>query len=90
MDLDSKFNDAGERIKTLTERPSNEELLQLYALYKQATDGDVHGEKPGMFDFKGAAKYQAWGKLSGMTAEAAKQGYIDHVNALLSKYPSQA
>lgn len=87
MELETQFTDAGERIKTLTERPTNEELLQLYALFKQATEGDVNGPKPGMFDFKGAAKYQYWEKLKGMAQPDAKQGYVDLVNSLLEKYP---
>lgn len=87
MELDTQFSEAGERIKTLTERPSNEELLQLYAFFKQGTEGDVNGPKPGMFDFKGAAKYQYWEKLKGMASEEAKQGYVNLVNELLAKYP---
>ena len=78
-----KFNDAGERVKTLTARPSNEELLNLYALYKQATEGDVHGDKPGMFDFKGTAKYAAWEALKGKTADDAMEEYVTLVDHLL-------
>ena len=70
----------------MTKRPSNEELLNLYSLYKQGTDGDVSGEKPGMFDFKGQAKYKAWEKHAGTASEDAQQQYVDLVEELLSKY----
>jgi diazepam-binding inhibitor (GABA receptor modulating acyl-CoA-binding protein) len=59
------FEEAVIKSKSLKERPSNDELLKLYALYKQATDGDVKGERPGGFDFKGAAKYDAWESQKG-------------------------
>ena len=85
MTLTEKFTDAGERVKTLTTRPSNEELLQLYALFKQATEGDVAGEKPGMFDFKGVAKYGAWEKLKGKTSEESMESYVTLVDELLAK-----
>ena len=55
----------------------------MYALYKQYTEGDVKGKKPGAFDFKGSAKYSAWEKLKGKTQEEAGQEYIDLVNSLL-------
>ena len=56
MELKAKFDDAVVRSRDLPQKPDNEELLRLYALYKQATEGDVSGERPGGFDFKGAAK----------------------------------
>ncbi|MEN8247965.1 MAG: acyl-CoA-binding protein [Bacteroidota bacterium] len=80
-----EFNKAVERSKALTERPSNEDLLQLYALYKQAVQGDVKGERPGGFDFKGAAKYDSWSKLQGMADEQAMSAYIDLVEFLHRK-----
>jgi diazepam-binding inhibitor (GABA receptor modulator, acyl-CoA-binding protein) len=85
MTLTERFNDAAERVKTLTSRPSNEELLNLYALYKQGTEGDVQGEKPGMFDFKGAAKYAAWESLKGTSAEEAQEKYVALVDGLLAR-----
>lgn len=85
MTLQEKFEDAGIRVKNLTSRPSNEDLLQLYALFKQATEGDVAGEKPGMFDFKGVAKYAAWEKLKGQSAEKSMESYIALVDQLLAK-----
>ena len=82
-DLDAAFEQAQKDVKTLTERPSNDDLLALYSLFKQATDGDVRGKRPGMLDMVGRAKYDAWAKLSGTSADDAKQQYIDKVNALV-------
>ncbi len=82
MSLDDQFTDAQARVKTLTSRPSNEELLSLYGLFKQATAGDVSGKKPGMFDLKGRAKYEAWSGKSGLTNDAAKNEYVALVNKL--------
>ena len=64
--------------------PSNDIKLEMYALYKQATEGDVKGKKPGMMDLVGKAKYSAWAKLKGSSAEQAMQTYIDRVEALKS------
>ena len=86
MDLSSQFIDAQQRVKTLTERPTNEELLDLYALYKQATEGDNNTKKPGMFDMKGQFKWKQWKEKEGMDAEAAMQAYVDLVDGLLGKY----
>ena len=79
------FEEAVTKSKSLKERPSNDVLLKLYALYKQATEGDVKGERPGGFDFKGAAKYDAWEKQKGKSAEAASTEYIQFVQSLLDK-----
>ena len=86
MDLQEKFNNATENVKTLTSRPGNDELLSLYGLFKQATEGDAHGDKPGMFDFKGQAKYNAWEALKGNTADEAKEKYISLVERLLEAH----
>ncbi len=77
-----EFEAAVARAKGLPRRPSDEQLLELYALYKQATVGDVQGEEPGLFDFVGRAKYDAWAKRKGMTPEAARQAYIQLVDRL--------
>lgn len=77
-----KFADAQERVKKLSERPSNDQLLDLYALYKQATTGDVEGSRPGMLDMKGRAKYDAWAKRKGMSADEAKKKYVALVDKL--------
>ena len=76
------FEAAVAKSKTLTKRPSNEQLLKLYALYKQATEGDVTGDRPGGFDFKGIAKYDAWAELQGQTKENAMEAYTALVEEL--------
>lgn len=76
------FEDAVVRSKKLTKRPSNEDLLKLYSLFKQATEGDVSGERPGGFDFKGAAKYDAWEAIKGTSSEEAMISYIELINKL--------
>lgn len=82
----SKVEEAAERLKTLTERPSNEEFLDLYGLFKQATVGDNNTSKPGMFDMKGSFKWKAWKDKAGMTTEEASEAYVALVDELLSKY----
>lgn len=83
-DLKAKFDQAQQDVKTLTERPSNDDMLSLYAHYKQATEGDVQGKRPGFTDMVGRAKYDAWAKLTGTAPEDAMQAYVDKVNALLN------
>lgn len=80
------LEEAVSRTKEFTTRPSNEELLRLYGLYKQATEGDNEEERPGGFDFKAAAKYNAWLLLKGKSKEDATQAYIDLVSALSANY----
>ena len=80
------FTQAVEKLKTLTKRPSNTEFLTLYGLFKQATEGDVTGSRPGGFDFKGAAKYDGWAEHKGKTTEEAEAAYVAHVDALHEKY----
>jgi len=86
MELQQQFEQAVARSKELTKRPSNEELLSLYALYKQATEGDVSGERPGGFDFKGIAKYDAWQELKGKSTADAMTQYVQLVNKLVEQY----
>lgn len=74
--------------KQFTQKPSNEELLKLYALYKQATEGDNIGERPGGFDFKAAAKYNAWIALKGKDKTVAESEYVALVADLATKYIS--
>ncbi|MBD0401161.1 MULTISPECIES: acyl-CoA-binding protein [unclassified Flammeovirga] len=76
------FKDAQVRVNQLSERPSNDDLLKLYAFFKQATEGDVNTERPGGFDFKGNAKWDAWKKIEGTSAEDAESKYITLVNQL--------
>lgn len=85
MDLQQQFESATARSKELPKRPSNEELLQLYALFKQCTEGDVSDERPGGFDFKAIAKYDAWAELKGKGKEAAQKEYISLVDKLHSQ-----
>ncbi len=68
----------------LTSRPDNDTLLELYSFYKQATDGDVSGDKPGPFDFKARAKYDAWEARKGMSRDAAMKSYVKLVKHLKS------
>lgn len=82
-DLAAQFEKAQADVKTLTSRPSNDDMLFLYAHFKQATSGDCSGKRPGMMDMVGRAKYDAWAKLSGKSADEAMQGYIDKVKSLL-------
>lgn len=83
MSLQEDFQKAVDRSKTdIKEKPSNEELLNLYALYKQGEEGDVTGERPGGFDFKAIAKYNAWEELKGKSSEDAMKEYIELVNKL--------
>lgn len=86
MELQHQFETAVIRSKELTKRPSNEELLMLYALFKQATDGDVSGDRPGGFDFKAIAKYDAWAEVKGKAKTEAMQEYIQLVERLQQQY----
>ena len=83
-ELDDAFAQAQQDVTALSADPGNEAKLDLYALYKQATVGDVTGKKPSRLDMVGRAKYDAWSKTTGLTAEEAKQRYIDYVASLRS------
>lgn len=74
------------RSKELTQRPSNQELLDLYALFKQASEGDVTGDRPGGFDFKAIAKYDAWAERKGKSKEEAMKEYISIMDKLYQHY----
>ena len=82
MSLIEDFELAAKNSTQLPERPNNENLLKLYGLYKQATEGDNTGDKPGGFDFKALAKHEAWSSLKGKSKEDAMQEYVDLVNRL--------
>ena len=84
MELSAKFEDAQKRVKQLSKSPSNEDLLELYALYKQATVGDVTGSRPGMLDMKGRAKFDAWSKKKGTSKDDAMTAYVALVDRLAS------
>ena len=83
--LEEQFEAAKMRVMELPEKPGNDKMLELYALNKQATVGDVNTEKPSMFDFVAAAKYNAWSAKKGLSREQAQQQYIDLVNSLFQK-----
>ncbi|KAF9134076.1 Acyl-CoA-binding domain-containing protein 1 [Mortierella sp. 14UC] len=78
----AEFTAAAEKIKTLAVSPSNDDLLKLYALFKQATVGDVDTTRPGAFDFKGKAKWDAWAEKKGVSKEDAEAQYIALVATL--------
>ena len=82
MNIDENFISAADRATRLPKRPPNDILLQLYALYKQSTEGDVKGDRPGFSDFEGRAKFDAWNKIKGKSNDEAKQEYISLVENL--------
>ena len=81
-DLKAKFDKAVAESKTLPEKPDNATLLQIYALYKQASVGDVDGKRPGFTDMVGRAKWDAWNAVKGKDAKAAMQEYVDLIESL--------
>src|SRR6476659_8202293 len=81
-DLRKRFEAAAAAAKQTKKRPDNATLLKLYSFYKQATEGDVRGDRPGGFDFVGGAKHDAWTKLKGMSADDAMTHYIKQVERL--------
>ena len=82
MSVQEQFNQAQLDSKNLSERPDNMTLLKIYALYKQGSSGDATGERPGMTDFVGRAKFDAWAGLAGTSQEKAQQQYIDLIEEL--------
>jgi diazepam-binding inhibitor (GABA receptor modulator, acyl-CoA-binding protein) len=82
MELPAKFEDAQVRVKKLANAPSTDDLLSLYAFYKQATAGDATGSRPGMFDLKGRAKFDAWAKVKGTSKDDAMAKYVALVDRL--------
>ena len=80
--LEATFATAAQSVKQLPSQPDNDTLLKLYAFYKQATQGDANGKRPGFTDFVGRAKYDAWAELKGTAREAAMQSYVDLVEQL--------
>ncbi len=81
-DLEKQFAQAQQDVNGLAERPDNDTMLKLYALFKQATKGDATGDPPGGFDFVARAKFDAWNAMKGTSANDAMQQYIDLVDAL--------
>jgi diazepam-binding inhibitor (GABA receptor modulator, acyl-CoA-binding protein) len=83
MELKALFEQAVTESKSLSQRPSNDTLLQLYSFYKQATEGDINVDPPANpFDFVSKAKYEAWAGLKGRTKEAAMKEYVDLIGKL--------
>lgn len=85
MSLKTDFEKASRDVMNLPDRPGNDVLLSLYALFKQASEGDVSGPKPGLFDLKGKAKYEAWSKKKGTPKEKAMEQYVALVKKLQGK-----
>ena len=85
-DIKAAVEQAQKDVKTLTKRPGNDDMLFLYAHFKQAAEGDVKGSRPGMLDMVGRAKYDAWAKLKGAKAEDAMKKYADKVASLLKTH----
>ena len=87
MSLDDDFRAAQDRVMKLASRPGNDTLLELYALFKQGTAGDVAGKRPGLLDLKGRAKYDAWTARKGMPREDAQRRYVELVGRLTASSP---
>ena len=83
MPLKEDFLTAANDVQKLSQRPTTDTLLKLYSLYKQATDGDASGDRPGMLDIKGRKKFDAWAARKGMKPETAMKEYVAVVKALL-------
>jgi diazepam-binding inhibitor (GABA receptor modulating acyl-CoA-binding protein) len=86
VDIQKDFKAAQDTVKKLKARPSNDELLQLYALYKQAESGDASGSRPGMFNLKERAKWDAWNEKKGLKNDKAMQDYSALVAKLVKAY----
>ncbi len=80
--LKASFDKAVKESKTLSEKPDNATLLKIYSLYKQATEGDVQGKRPGMLDMVGRAKYDAWAAIEGKSADEAMKEYVELIESL--------
>ncbi|CAD7091225.1 unnamed protein product [Hermetia illucens] len=83
MSLQEQFDKAAEDVKNLKSSPSDADLLELYANFKQATVGDCNTDKPGFLDFKGKAKWEAWNAKKGVTKDAAMEAYVQKANSLI-------
>ncbi|KAL4616622.1 diazepam-binding inhibitor [Arapaima gigas] len=82
----AEFDKAAEEVKQLKAKPADDEMLEIYSLFKQATVGDVNTARPGMLDFTGKVKWDAWEKKKGMSKEDAMKAYIAKVEELKAKY----
>ncbi|XP_028607322.1 acyl-CoA-binding domain-containing protein 7 [Podarcis muralis] len=86
MTLEADFNTVAEKVKKLKTKPTDDELKELYGLYKQSTVGNINIECPGMLDLKGKAKWEAWNQKKGMSKEDAMKAYISKANEMIQKY----
>ncbi|XP_051812273.1 acyl-CoA-binding protein homolog isoform X3 [Acanthochromis polyacanthus] len=86
MTLQADFEKAAEDVKKVKTRPTNEELLELYGLYKQATVGDINTDRPGLTDPKGKAKWDAWEGRKGMSKDDSMSAYVKLATEIISKY----
>ncbi|XP_041623315.1 acyl-CoA-binding domain-containing protein 7 [Vulpes lagopus] len=86
MSLQADFNKIAEDVRKLKARPDDEELKELYGLYKQSVVGDINIECPGMLDLKGKAKWEAWNLQKGLSKEDAMSAYISKAKELIEKY----
>ena len=87
MSLDENFSKAADDVNNrMNKKLTNDELLEIYSLFKQGTVGDINTSRPGVMDFKGRAKWDAWSSKKGTSKEAAKQKYIDYARSLIEKY----
>ncbi|XP_053948902.1 acyl-CoA-binding protein [Anastrepha obliqua] len=84
------FDKAAENVKNLTSTPSDNDLLELYSLFKQATVGDCNTDKPGFLDFKGKAKWEAWNNRKGTSKDDAMNSYVEKVKALVQAHGLKA
>ncbi|KAJ5647510.1 acyl-coA-binding protein [Penicillium lividum] len=84
--IKEQFDQAVLDVKNLKAKPTNDELLELYGLFKQATTGDVNTTRPGAFDFKEKYKWDSWEKKKGMTEEEAQEAYVKLVEELKAKH----
>uniref|UniRef100_A0A3B3R2F4 Acyl-CoA binding domain containing 7 n=1 Tax=Paramormyrops kingsleyae TaxID=1676925 RepID=A0A3B3R2F4_9TELE len=84
--LKAEFEKLAEDVKNVKTRPEDQELLDMYGLYKQATVGDINTEKPGLLDFKGKAKWEAWSSRTGMSKDDAMTAYIAIAKDVIAKY----
>lgn len=84
--MSDEFNKAAEDVKKITKRPADDEMLKTYSLYKQVTIGDCNTSRPGMLDFQGKAKWDAWNARKGTSKADAEAAYIAHVKDLEQKY----
>ncbi|XP_020633632.3 acyl-CoA-binding domain-containing protein 7 [Pogona vitticeps] len=86
MTLQADFDNAAENVRKLKTRPTDDELRELYGLYKQATVGDINIDCPGMLDMKAKAKWEAWNLKKGLSKDDAMKAYISKANGMIEKY----